>query len=405
MMAKIDIQIPEEFKSQLRHVDAKDKRSDAEILESLTQHVPITSEKNIWTYWHSGVLNMPKWCQRNIINWVRLHGSDWSVRVLDTVPDSPNHALKWISPDQLPEAFVKGTMSGPYVGPHSADFLRGAALYRYGGAWSDVGDIIFLNLDKICWDRLSDDSNPFTVSVPWMYSRVMANHFVAARKGDEFIKIWHELFTHFWKGQTDFKDIVQNPLMTFVQQLAPTLFADSAVRGFNWDFKIDPVFLLGYIGQCSAWLRLAWLKEPNGGFDGADYYSKKILLFDSLEEDWAAEKTIGYSGVDLFKVFTTRRDADPESEDYKKAYAATWRMLTKSAMQKITHGKGLTHTPHCGALLDLTENEGKDYAPGTFGELIRYGSVYLEQTRDEIAYVDPVEPEPEQIMHKGIYEP
>ena len=40
-----------------------------------------------------------------------------------------------------------------------------------------------------------------------------------------------------------------------------------------------------------------------------------------------------------------------------------------------------------------------------FGELIRYGSVYLEQTRDEIAYVDPVEPEPEQIMHKGIYEP
>ena len=106
--------IPEEFRSDLHYVAALDKRSDEEILESLTKHIPVTSEKNIWTYWHSGVRSMPGWCQRNIVNWIRLCGSSWSVRVLDNVSSSPNNALNWVKADQLPETFVKGTMDGPY---------------------------------------------------------------------------------------------------------------------------------------------------------------------------------------------------------------------------------------------------------------------------------------------------
>jgi hypothetical protein len=97
-------------------------------------------------------------------------------------------------------------------------------------------------------------------------------------------------------------------------------------------------------------------------------------------------------------------DADPESEDYKLAKKAAWTMLTKSSFQKITHGKNLTHSMHCGALMDLPENEGKDQEPGTFGELIRYGSVYLEQTRESIVYVDPVAVAPKLVIHKGIFE-
>jgi hypothetical protein len=189
-MAENLIPIPEEHKSLLRYVKAKDDRTDAEILSSLGEHVPITSEKNIWTYWHAGVQAMPKWCRRNVIDWVRLHGSDWTVRVLDSVPGSPNHALKWLDPEVLPEAFVKGSMTGPYVGPHRADFLRGAALYAYGGAWMDVGNILFRDLDRVCWNELADDNSPYTVSVPWMFEQYIANHFVAARKGDIFIKKW-----------------------------------------------------------------------------------------------------------------------------------------------------------------------------------------------------------------------
>lgn len=189
-MATPKITIPDEFQSKLRYVEAKDSRSDAEILEDLAKRIPITSEKNVWTYWHAGVHKMPKWTQQNVINWVRLLGPSWTVRVLDKVPDSPNNALSWISADQLPDCFVKGTMTGPYVGPHSADFLRGAALYKYGGVWMDVGCILSRHLDTVCWDQLGDENTPYTICVPWMLQQHIGNHFVAARKGDDFIKNW-----------------------------------------------------------------------------------------------------------------------------------------------------------------------------------------------------------------------
>jgi hypothetical protein len=88
---------------------------------------------------------------------VRLYGSDWTVRVLDTAPNSLNHALSCIAPEKLLEAFVKGTMTGLYVRPHSVDF-RGAALYEYEGAWVDVGNVLFTDLDRVCWDQLADEA-------------------------------------------------------------------------------------------------------------------------------------------------------------------------------------------------------------------------------------------------------
>ncbi len=133
---------------------------------------------------------MPSWCQRNLVNWVRLCGPSWSLRVLDNVPGSPNNALKWVPTNLLPQTFLNGTMEGPYTGPHSADFLRGACLYLYGGVWMDVGIILIRDLDRICWRQLEDPVSPFQISVPWMFGPHMANHFIASRKGDPFIKRW-----------------------------------------------------------------------------------------------------------------------------------------------------------------------------------------------------------------------
>ena len=81
-------------------------------------------------------------------------------------------------------------MDDPYVGPYSADFLRGVCLYLHGGAWMDVGILLIRKLESIYWDPLEDPNSPFEVSVPWMYGTVMANHFVASRKGCPFIKCW-----------------------------------------------------------------------------------------------------------------------------------------------------------------------------------------------------------------------
>ncbi|KAH6722724.1 hypothetical protein BKA61DRAFT_507564 [Leptodontidium sp. MPI-SDFR-AT-0119] len=397
--------IPKEFSDDVRYVDSKDTRSDEKILDSLTKHIPIEggSEKNVWTFWHSGVRSMPPWCQRNIFNWIRLCGPSWTVRVLDNVPGSPNNALKWAGSTEtrLPETFVKGTMDGPYTGPHSADFLRGVCLYLYGGVWMDTGIILIRDLDRICWNQLSDASSPFQVSVPLMHTTVMANHFVASRKSNPFIKNWHDIFIHMWEGQTSSTNIIQHPLAAIG---ATINFEESEAKGFKWEFKVGPQFVAGYIAQVLAWMRLSALEEPNG-FNGREYAAKNILLFDALDEDWGAETVVGFQGQSLFDALATKfgPDADQESEEYKLAYKNAWRILTKSSMQKITHGKNLTKTPALGILWDQKENEGKDVEPGTFAELLRYGSVHFEQTRDSIHYVKGEKPE--LIIKKGILEP
>jgi hypothetical protein len=127
-------EIPESYADKLEAIEVHDKRTDEEILASLNQHVPVTSEKNIWSLWYDGVLNMPAWCQRNAVDWVRICGPEWTIRVLDNVPESPNYALRYLSPENLPACFVNRTMDGPYVGQHAADFVRTASILEHGGA-------------------------------------------------------------------------------------------------------------------------------------------------------------------------------------------------------------------------------------------------------------------------------
>jgi len=379
--------IPDEFSSQLRYIDAQDTRADSEILDSLSQHQPVTSEKNIWAFWHSGVRTMPGWCLHNVLNWARLCGPSWTIRVLDTNPSSPNYFLKYVTRDQLPDAFVDGKMDGPYVGPHSADFLRGACLYTYGGVFMDVGILLIRKLDDVCWTKLEDPGTPFEVSVPLMYGTVMANHFVAARKRNPFIKRWHEIFVQLWKNRTNYNGIVADPLVSFALTMG---FEESKASNYHWDFKVDPATVMGYVGQVLAWKRLCLLEDTGDGFSGTDYWSEKVLLFDALQEDWGAEATIGFSGQKLFDVLATRTNA--EGDEFEEAHKMIWRLLTKSSMQKITHGKNLTLSPALGVLWELQESQGKDNEPGTFAELLRYGSVHFEQTRKEIEYVKAERP-------------
>lgn len=185
-----DMDIPEEFRDQLIYRENPDRRTDTQILESLTTYNSVTSEKNVWAFWHSGTTSMPGWCQRNVTDWVRLLGPSWTVRVLDSVKGSPNNALRYLPTESLPATYVEGSMDGPYKGPHAADMLRGACLYHHGGVFMDVGNLLIRHLDRVCWNQLEDPTSPFQVSCPWMYDITMANHFVASRKGDPFIKRW-----------------------------------------------------------------------------------------------------------------------------------------------------------------------------------------------------------------------
>lgn len=192
---------------------------------------------------------------------------------------------------------------------------------------------------------------------------------------------------------------MENPLVAFGKEIT---FEGAASRGLLWDFKVDPLTVMEYIGQVLAWMRLCMLEDPYDGFNGAEYYAHKILLFDVVTEDWAAEAIVGFKGQDLFDVLATRLDADPDTEAYRKAHETIWRLLTRSSMQKVTHGKNLTREVALGTLWDLAENERQDAEPRTFAELLRYGSVHFEQTREGIDYVKAEAPEMR--IRKGLLE-
>jgi hypothetical protein len=392
--------IPPEFETELVYRPCQDERTDDEIITSITEYEPVDAEKNVWCFWDKGFKAMPKWCQRNVIDWVRLLGSGWTVRVLDSMPDSPSNALKYLPADNLPASYVRQSMDGPYKGPHACDMLRGACLYLYGGVFMDVGCILIRHLDRICWDQLEDPNSPFQVSVPWMYGVTMANHFVAARKGDPFIKRWHDLFVHLWRNRDNHEGLIQEPLIAYAQKLS---FDDSRASNYHWDFKVPAQTVAEYITQVVCWMRVCMLEEdPSDGFNGVEYWQKNVLIWDVLPENWGGEALLGFpgSGDKMFNLFSVRLDADPNSEEYKQAYALTWRLLTKSSMQKITHGKNLTNSVHLGVLWD--EHPGSDCEPGTFAELLRYGTVNFEQTRASIAYEKA--PAPAETLKKGLLE-
>lgn len=129
-------------------------------------------------------------------------------------------------------------------------------------------------------------------------------------------------------------------------------FEDTRAHNYHWEFNVDRRVVSEYISQIIAWTRLCLLEDTGDGFSGIEYWQKHVLLFDALAEDWSAEATIGFDGQDLFDVLATKCDVDPQSEAFQKAYGCVWRMLTRSSMQKVTHGKDLTATLHLGTLWD-----------------------------------------------------
>ncbi|EHK25610.1 uncharacterized protein TRIVIDRAFT_189376 [Trichoderma virens Gv29-8] len=345
---------PKEPQADLKLVDLTDNRTNEEILESLTMHAPVISEKN-----------------------VRILGSEWTVCVLDIVPNSPNHALNPVSADLLPEAFVKGNMNGPYTGPHSADFLRGALLYTHGGVNMDVGCLLIRHLDRLCWNELEDSNSPYEVAVPIMYCQTIANHVVAARKRNPFIQRWHQLFTHLWKDRNGHEGISEDPLIAFAKEIGAEQASEAK---FIWDFKVSPLTVMEYIAQ-----------------------QTHIFCRDVLTENWGGEMTVGFEGTGqkMYALLSLKRDIDPKSAEYKRASDLVWRLLTTSSMQKITHGKNLTHSVHLGMLWD--DNSGKDCEEGTFAELLRYGTMRFRQTREKIMCKEAAKAR--LLLKKGVLEP
>ncbi|KAI9684913.1 MAG: hypothetical protein M1822_005562 [Bathelium mastoideum] len=410
MAERAEYLIPQHLAGKLKVVSSKDDRTSDEILSSIKAPTSVTSERNVWAFWHSGIDNMPAWTKRNVVNWARLLGPEWTIRILDPIKSSPSNALNFVTPSMLPSAFVEGQMTGDYVGPHSADLVKGACLFLHGGVWLDVGILLFRHLDAICWSALCDPDMPYEVATTHAYAQIVNNHFVAARKGSPFIQRWHQLFCALWRdGRTNFKGMASDPLLA---ALLPALGRPKAPeeaakeKRYKFEYSVSFTEILEYVSQVLSWMRVCLLdcpeKDPSG-MSGRKYWEEKVLLLDSIDESWSAEEMTGFDTQKIFDLLATRFD-DPNTTRVEEAKHLTWRLLESASMQKIYHGKKLLKTPAVGQLWDSAGNGEADCAKGTFAALLRYGSVHFEQIRD-LPIVKAPKVHDQDILHVGYLDP
>ena len=175
-----------------------------------------------------------------------------------------------------------------------------------------------------------------------------------------------------------------------------------AVSGEPWTlrFALQPQF--EYLAQIACWIRLCILEgngsDDEGGFNSAEYWQKHVLLADCVLETLATGQVVEWTrgGPRLMELLSVKLDGDSESEQYRETYKMVWRLLSASSVQKFSGRGPPLPQPHrletLGMLWSMKENEGKDKEPGTFAELLRYGSVNFTQTRETIECVDAPPP-------------
>lgn len=354
-----------------------DPRSDEDIISTLLQFQPVTSERNLWTFWDTGFWGMRPYVRRNVIGWVRRLGPSWTVRVLDNVEGSLLNVNAFIESHEFPGAFIGGKMTGPYAGVHCADIIRLPLIYHYGGIWMDAGTTLFRHVDDICWKALEDPTTPYEIAgfAPGTEpgNDVILNGFIAAKKGNGFIRRWHDVFLEIWKGRVDCIGLQHHPLLRQVKKVQVPL-------DIQTKFGVDNSLMNDYVAHVLSFKRIRMLQDPTDGFNGPEYWGKQALVL-PVQETFLAQIMCGFDGQRQYDLFSMPREGAESSEDGVSAEKLVHALLSSASTMKLSHGLKNNKLVHLSKLWDLPENADADIMPGTYAAYLRWGSVHLEQTR------------------------
>lgn len=359
-----------------------DLRSDDEIAAWLQEPHPITSDKNVWAFWHAGYTKMAPWVQRNIINWVRRLGPEWTVHLLDRVPGSKTNVSHLVESSYFPEAFNNNTMDGPTAGAHSGDLVRLPLLWKYGGVWIDAGTFLFRHIEDICWKEIENPASPIEMAGFVIEMRpgidCMLNGFIAAKRGNPFIKRWHDIYVALWEGKTNAQGFHKHPLLRHLPLLCPPV---DRLNCPNLNLMMEA--FSDYLAAFMCFERLRKLIDPADGFNGPEYYSNHMLLLPALQETYYFQQQTNWSGTRQFELLTAKRTGEGVVKDeiWQAAEAFVTDALTNTSTMKLSHGPPGALDSFLADLWDSPEHQEKDRVEGTFAAYLRYGSVHFDQTR------------------------
>ncbi|KAI1754200.1 hypothetical protein F4782DRAFT_493612 [Xylaria castorea] len=426
-----------------------DHRTDAEIERLVDTYRPVKHEKNCWAFWHSGFKNMPRWCKRNVIGWVRRLGPEWDVRCIDIADDSPNHALNFIGEEYLPDCFLKKTMTGKTPAQHASDMVRLPLVYLHGGVWMDAATVLLRSFDDSFWNLLENPECPYEVFVINFHYRQhegqILNGLIGARKGNPFIDRWRRVFFEIWKDRTECAGLRYHPL---IRHLGLIDGANAERIGIGGPVGNSAHIMVDYLAQDYSFERVRLVVDKAENWNGPEYYRKHICFLHAEREYWKyaaimpTEMHVKLMSLP-FKPELTReseRDIPPGQLPRAAALAATPDdELTETCLQQAARDwlTNITSTclavkfsggywwPGSGWAMPLAvtwvlpDHEDDDIKPGTWAEWFRYASTHLQQTRkvpiygthmtgpdgDQSLVPEFLRAEAERVLHAGLLEP
>lgn len=371
--------------------DLLDLRPDVEVDHDLLHPKPISGEKNIWFFWHSGFVNMHPYTQRNIRAWHRRFSKlGWTVRVMDRLPSSPLNIANFLDisdPATFPRAFVDGTIGGDYAPQHTSDLVRWPLLLKYGGVYADVGMMQIGDLDRLWKETIGNPDSRFEVfahNAGGVEVRDLANYFLASRRENPLFSRCHKLFLELWAadgGKTSTEGMHSSPLLKGVP-----IMGDGTLSFEENGKKFSPEevgkMLTDYITQGQVMALVMGLVDEEDAWNGPKYVAEHVYGIEYMVNSQLINEYTQWNGPRAFELMSLPlpKDGEEESVDQKQAREIVEACLQKSFGFKLAHGLILRVLGETLGSL-WRKHEGSDNVPGTYAHWLRYGMIYWTQDR------------------------
>jgi len=355
-----------------------DLRPDSDVDHDILHPKPVSDEKNVWFFWHTGYTHMHPYTQRNIRAWHRRfskHG--WTIRVLDRLPSSPLNVANFLDvsdPGTFPRAFADGTIGGDYALQHTSDLVRWPLLLKYGGVYADVGMIQIGDLDRLWRETIGNPASRFKVlsyNAGGVEERSLTNYFLASRRDNPLFERCHRLLLALWAadgGKTSTEGMHKSPLLRGIPLMGKS-FSEEVSRTLS-----------DYIIQGQVMTMVMGLVDEEDGWDGPKYVAEHVYGIEYMVGSQLINDMTGWDGRKAFDLMSLAlpKEDEEESTEQKQAREIVEACLQKSFGFKLAHGlilKVLGDT--LGSL--WRKHEGSDSVPGTYAHWLRHATTYWNQ--------------------------
>jgi hypothetical protein len=365
-----------------------DLRPDSEVDHDLLHPKPITDEKNVWFFWHSGFTNMHPYTQRNIRAWHRRFSPrGWTIHVMDRLPSSPLNVANFLDisdPGTFPRAFVDGTIGGDYAPQHTSDLVRWPLLLKYGGVYADVGMMQIGDLDRLWNETVGNPASPFEVlsyNGGSVEERILMNHFLVSGRNNPLFARCHKLLLDLWAadgGKVRTEGMHSSPLLKGVPMIGGSISFEE--NGKKIGTKEVSQMLTDYIIQGQVMTMVMGLVDEEDGWDGPKYSAKRVYAIEYMVGSQLINEMTAWDGQKAFHLMSLPlpNDGEVESSEQKQAREIVEACLQKSFGFKLAHGLILRVLgPTLGSL--WRKHDGSDNVPGTYAHWLRYATMHWNQ--------------------------